>query len=70
MEEKIELKDALGMIATHLGKIQVPVELTEQVAIPICLAMKDLNECITALAQQNAGRDENNSCAEDGNHVE
>lgn len=39
MGEKIELKDALQMIANQMKGIMVPVELTRQIADPICIAI-------------------------------
>ena len=48
-QQKVTVDAALEMIQKRLGNILVPVELTEQIVMPLYSAKKDLQACIDAL---------------------
>ncbi len=48
-KETMMVDEALELIGRRLGEIQVPVEMTETIALPLLAARKDLAACVMAL---------------------
>lgn len=48
-QQKVTVDAALEIIQKRLGSILVPVELTEQIAMPLHAVKMDLQACIDAL---------------------
>ena len=51
MENRITVENALEFTAENLKKISVPVAMTEQIAVPIANAIRNLDECIRAIRE-------------------
>lgn len=51
MENRITVENALEFTAENLKKISVPVAMTEQIAVPIANAIRNLEECIRAIRE-------------------
>lgn len=51
MENKITVKDILIDINEMLKKVSIPAELIETVGMPVARAIKGLNICINAIAE-------------------
>lgn len=48
-KQTMMVDEALELISKRLGEINVPIEMTEQIALPLLAARKDLAACVTAL---------------------
>lgn len=58
MEQKITIDNALEMTANILKGISVPVSMTDQIAVPIMNAVRNLEQCVTAIRNANAPNEE------------
>lgn len=48
-KQTMMVDEALELIGRRLGEINVPIEMTEQIALPLLAARKDLAACVIAL---------------------
>ena len=48
-QQRLTVDEALELIEKRLGMILVPVDLTEQIAMPLFSARKDIRTCIDAI---------------------
>ena len=48
-KQTMMVDEALELISKRLGEINVPIEMTEQIALPLLAARKDLAACVMAL---------------------
>jgi len=63
-ENKMPLKDALQLTIDRLYQINVPVELLEQIALPIKQAAMNLEQCIVAIDCMERKAGENNEVSD------
>lgn len=60
-EQKFTVEQVLGITATNLRKLNIPVELSEAIGVPVANAIKNIQACVNALeiakAEQEAKED-------------
>ena len=68
MESQYSVKEAIEIVVRQLGKIQVPVEMMEQIGIPIMREINNLKQCLIAFEREEAAAQEAEE--EDGRETE
>lgn len=54
MESQYSVKEVIEIVVRQLGKIQVPVEMMEQIGIPIVREINNLKQCLIAFEREEA----------------
>lgn len=49
MDQQITVKDALVMVVERLGKLKIPIDLFEEVTVPVKECSEMIKECVRSI---------------------
>ena len=58
MEQQVTIEEVLKATADILKGIQIPVEMSEQIGVPVLRAIRNLNVCVDAIEASNKPEEE------------